>query len=199
MSYKQERLKQIIEFLGLNFGCSYLYKDKIYIFRRHHEGKKYVLVGDGNEYIPVVELPLIEVASIKPYTWTIDDVKIENLKKLNIYGVKPNDLLKYKVIDKEKITKPPFWRNEQIKAWCLSGGVGSGTYSGCDSSYWIGFYDDGKIDYHMTCMEDMCGYEIKEFFNINDIENRYDEELQVKFLKTITWLIDENIVDVGKE
>ena len=196
MSYKQERIEKVLNTLNLNRGFSYIYKDKRYQFVKHYQDKKYVLLGEEGDIIPVVEMPLIELASIKQYIWKIDEAKIKLLKEINRYNLKPNDILKAKVIDPEKLKQEPFWRNEQIKAWCLSGGVGNGTYSGCDSSYWIGFYDDGKIDYNMTCMEDMCGYNIEEFFNLSDIENEYDETIQIKYLKKLNWLIDEEIIEI---
>ncbi len=197
MSYKQERIDQVINTLNLNHGFHYIYKDKRYQFVKHYQDKKYVLLGEEGDIIPVVEMPLIELASIKPYVWKIDEAKIKLLKEINRYNLKPNDILKAKVIDPEKLKQEPFWRNEQIKAWCLSGGAGHSAYSGGSlSSYWIGFYDDGKIKYDISCMEDMCNYKIEEFFNLSDIENEYDETIQIKYLKRLNWLIDEEIIEI---
>lgn len=198
MSYKQKRLDEAIKFFGLNEYKSVIYNNKRYQFMYRYQGKKYVLVGDGNEVIPVVEMPLIDVASIKPYVWTIDEEKIKKLKELNKYNLKPTDIKKAKLINSEKIKGEPLWRNDAIKAWCLSGGVGHGLYKGYNSDYWIGFYDDGKIDYHLNCMEDMCNYKISEFFNINDIEYEVDELLQVKYLEALNWLVDEKIIKIGE-
>ena len=41
----------------------------------------------------------------------------------NKYNIRPEDLNKAEVIDRDRITRAPFWRNDLIKAWCLSGTI----------------------------------------------------------------------------
>lgn len=122
----------------------------------------------------------------------------------NKYNLKPKDIEKATIIDYDKLTQKPFWRNNVINAWCLSGGSGRGFYGGYMDSYWIGFYDNdaksyvGKIRLKCYAMEEMCSYNFKSFFNEKEIENKWDLELQEKLLEVINWLIDERIVEIPK-
>lgn len=121
----------------------------------------------------------------------------------NKYNLKPNDIKKAIIIDKERLMQPPFWRNDIINAWCLSDGAGKGVYGYFDT-YWIGFYDKdakayaGKIRLECTSYEDMCGYNFKNFFDYKEIENETDLELQEKLLDRINWLIDEKIIEIKR-
>ncbi len=123
----------------------------------------------------------------------------------NKYNLKPKDIQKAIVLDYERLHKPPFWRNNIVQAWCLSEGVGKGYYGDSIDSYWIGFYDKdaksyaGKIRLSCNAMEDMCHYNFKKFFDISEIENETDLELQEKLLSRINWLIDEGIVEIPKK
>lgn len=123
----------------------------------------------------------------------------------NKYNLKPKDIEKATIIDYDKLTQEPFWRNNVINAWCLSGGSGKGFYGGYIDSYWIGFYDNdaksyaGKIMLKCYAMEEMCNYNFKSFFNEKEIENKWDLELQEKLLEVINWLIDERIIEIPNE
>lgn len=121
----------------------------------------------------------------------------------NKYNLKPKDIEKAKILDYEKLHKPPFWRNNVVQAWCLSGGSGNGYYGGFMNNYWIGFYDEnakaygGKIRLSCTALEDMCSYNFKKFFDFNEIEHEVDLELQEKLLERLNWLIDEHIIQIN--
>lgn len=121
----------------------------------------------------------------------------------NKYNLKPKDIEKAVVLDYDRLQQHPFWRNDVIQAWCLSGGSGKGLFGGFEDLYWIGFYDtdaksySGKIRLSCSSYEDMCGYNFKSFFNPNEIESEVDLELQEKLLERINWLIDEEIVKMG--
>ena len=123
----------------------------------------------------------------------------------NKYNLKPKDIQKATIIDYDKLTQEPFWRNNIINAWCLSGGSGEGFYGGYIDSYWIGFYDNdaksyaGKIRLKCCAMEEMCSYNFKSFFNEKEIENEWDLQLQEKLLEVINWLIDERIIEIPNE
>ena len=120
----------------------------------------------------------------------------------NKYNLKPKDIQKAVILDYEKLHQPPFWRNNIIGAWCLSGGSGKGYYDGYMNSYWIGFYDKnakayaGKIRLSCSAYEDMCHYKFNNFFDYSEIENEIDLELQEKLLERINWLIDEKIIQI---
>ena len=123
-------------------------------------------------------------------------------KVKNKYNLKPKDIQKATVLDYERLKQPPFWRNNVIGAYCLSGGAGKGFYSYIDS-YWIGFYDKdtesyaGQIRLNCSSYEDMCNYNFKRFFDYTEIENEFDLELQEKLLERINWLIDEKIIEIN--
>ena len=123
----------------------------------------------------------------------------------NKYNLKPKDIQKATIIDYEKLTQPPFWRNNVINAWCLSECVRPNprdSYGTYDLGYWIGFYDKdaksyaGKIRLSCSSYGGMCGYNFKEFFNEKEMENEYDLQLQEKLLDRINWLIDEKIIEI---
>ena len=107
-----------------------------------------------------------------------------------------------RVIDKDRIQQEPFWRNDVIRAWCLSDTIGTtdDIRYGTDSSYWIGIYDEdakhyaGKIRYSCTAFGGMCLYNFKEFFNHKEIEREIDLEIQEKLLSRVNWLLDEKIL-----
>jgi hypothetical protein len=116
----------------------------------------------------------------------------------NKYNIKPGFLKKAKILNREKLKKAPFWRNDVIKAYCLTDGAGKGVYGYMDS-YWIGFYDEDaatEINFYCTAYEDMCSYEFKKFYDPKDIDHEVDLELQEKLLERINWLIDEKIISL---
>lgn len=132
---------------------------------------------------------------------------MKNMRKprvKNKYNLKPKDIEKAIIIDREKLHYDPFWRNNVVEAWCLSGGVGKGYFGGWLSSFWIGFYDEnahayaGKIRLSCSAMEDMCSYKFKEFYNPEEIEYPIDLELQELLLEKINWMIDEGIIEIPK-
>lgn len=122
----------------------------------------------------------------------------------NKYNLKPNDIEKAKILDYERLHKRPFWRNNVVQAWCLSGGSGSGYFGGFMNNYWIGFYDEdanayaGKIRLSCTALEDMCSYNFTRFYDYREIEHEIDLELQEKLLERINWLIDEGIIQINQ-
>ena len=60
--------------------------------------------------------------------------------------------------------------------------------------FWIGVAEDGNIDCHFTAYEDMCSYNFKEFYNLKDIEDKYDMQVQVNVIKWLNEMIDEGIL-----
>lgn len=49
-----------------------------------------------------------------------DIQKMINPRVKNKYNIKPKDIEKMIVLDKDRLRKKPFWRNNVISAWCLS-------------------------------------------------------------------------------
>ena len=57
----------------------------------------------------------------------------------NKYNLKPKDIEKAVILDYDRLHQSPFWRNDVVQAWCLTGGSGKGFYGDWIDSYWIGF------------------------------------------------------------
>lgn len=113
----------------------------------------------------------------------------------NKYNLKPKDIERAEVLDRERLKEKPFRRNEVVKAWCLSEWVGDEEdrkfFTG--NVYRILFYDSGEIKLHCTCME-ILSYNFKTFFNAKEIDHENDLVLQENLLNRLNWLIDEKIV-----
>lgn len=126
----------------------------------------------------------------------------EALKKCELkYFTKPEELRHLVVLDPERVHQKPFWRNDVVKAWCLSGAVGSDMdfEFGCDSSYWLGIYDNGKIDFHMDTYGGMCSYHPENFLDAKSIENKNDRDVQVAAINAINQLIDDGVLGVPEK
>lgn len=119
----------------------------------------------------------------------------------NKYNLKPSDIRKMVVIDRNRLQENPFWRNDVIHAWCLTDGAGKGLYDSMND-YWIGFYDEnapayaGKTRFSVSTYEEMCSYKFNTFYRPSDIENLADLEIQEKLLDRMNWLLDEGIVEI---
>ena len=62
------------------------------------------------------------------------------------------------------------------------------------AEYWLGVYDiDGEVEFNLYSYGGMCKYHPSEFLKSDEIENKDDLEIQVKFLKRINQLIDDGI------
>ena len=127
-----------------------------------------------------------------------------SIKLKNKYNLKPKDIQHATILNREALHDKPFWRNDVVKAWCLSGGSGKGLYGGYECEYWIGFYDEdapahaGKIEMYCSSCEGMFTYKFKEFFDPNEIDNVFALELQKELLKTINWMLDAKIISIDK-
>ena len=126
----------------------------------------------------------------------------------NKYNLKPKDIEKAIVLDYNRIHHPPFWRNDSVQAWCLSGDTCKGLDdSECCAynSYWIGFYDKDaksyadKIRLDCSAYGGMCNYKFNSFFNPLEIDCDIDLEIQEKLLSRINWLIDEKIIKIKRD
>lgn len=125
----------------------------------------------------------------------------EKYKNLNKYNLTLKDI-RHLIPDREKITKEPFWRNNVISAWCLSWNTAYNKYDvgyGLYDEYWLGVYDTdakiyaGKVRFYFSSFGGMCGYKITKFLKPDEIENKHDLEIQVKFLQRINELIDNGV------
>ena len=115
---------------------------------------------------------------------------------LNKYNLTIAKLKKYKILNRDLIKEPLFWRNNIINAWCINKIIGTNDdrYFGTDSEYWIGIYDNNKFKFNFSSYGGMCDYVFSKFFKQEDIENYNDLKVQVEFLKEINELIDLGII-----
>lgn len=120
----------------------------------------------------------------------------------NKYNLKPKDIENAIVLDEKRLHQQPFWRNNSMRAWCLSENTCKnekdmeyGTYD----EYWIGFYDNGDIKLKCYSYGGMCSYNFEEFYNTNEIDYEMDLHIQEKLLKRVNWLIDEKIIKIPKK
>lgn len=128
-------------------------------------------------------------------------------KVKNKYNLKPKDIQKAIILDRDRLHHSPFWRNDVVGAWCLSGNTIKNYRDdkyGSYNEYWIGFYDQdaktyaGKIRLSCNAYGGMCSYNFKSFFNSEEIDEEIDLEIQEKLLSRINWLIDEGIIEIKK-
>lgn len=119
----------------------------------------------------------------------------------NIYGLTV-PLIQHLRVDRSKITGKPFWRNDVISAWCLSGSTAQCAADeeyGTTNEYWLGVYDEdakayaGKIRVHFSAYGGMCEYLFREFYNPYDIENEMDLRVQEQFLQVMNDLIERGV------
>lgn len=123
-------------------------------------------------------------------------VDLELIKKYpNKYNFTPQNVKTIKVLNWEELKKHT-WFNKAMNepCWChLEGCNLNGEYDDSDE-FWIGFYEDGKVDCYFTCFEGMCSYNFAEFYNAADIENKFDMGVQVNAIKYLNKLVDDGII-----
>ena len=125
-------------------------------------------------------------------------------KVRNKYNLTPKSITKLKV-NRAKLSEKPFWRNNVIDAWCLTGSTAKNSKDseyGTYNSFWLGVYDEdakayaGKIRVTFDSYGGMCSYNFKKFFDYKDIENEMDLEIQEKFIEVMNQLIDEGVFEI---
>lgn len=120
----------------------------------------------------------------------------------NKYNLKFKDISNLKIKNRSKISKPLFWRNNSLKAWCISGSTAKNSKDeewGTYNSFWLGIYDNDKIKVNCNSYGDMANYNFEEFFNYEEIECEIDLEIQEKLLETINKLLDEEVLEIGRK
>ena len=181
-------IKKILEFIGFIDGRRYYFKEQKYIYSKSNNSLNPFTIFNEKKTIKIDDLSLNDIISIKEVIFK--DLENESTN-LNKYNLKPKDILNIEIIQKDFIHQKPFWRNDVIKAWCLSFNVG-------DTSFWLGIYDDNKVNYHISCCDDMCNYNITEFFKDSEIETMADLECQIMIVKILNHLIDNKIIKIKR-
>lgn len=118
----------------------------------------------------------------------------------NKYNLTPAKLHKLIVKDWVRLKKNT-WHNEAMKDtgswWChLEGSQEPDNTKYCDDDeFWIGFNEvDNTIKFWFSSYEGMCGYEFKKFYDFNEIDNKFDLNVQVNAIRWLNKMIDEKIL-----
>lgn len=117
----------------------------------------------------------------------------------NKYNLTVKSIKKLKILDWDRLKKKT-WHNKAMLTgnwWChLEGCNLLGDYDDEDE-FWIGFNEDNdKIDCQFSSNGGMFGYEFEKFYNFNDIENKYDMNVQANTIKWLNQMIDDGILGV---
>lgn len=119
----------------------------------------------------------------------------------NKYKLTPKSIKKLIIADWDRLKKHT-WYNQAMKRtgdwWChLEGSNPPGRRYEDDSEFWIGFNEkNNKIDCHFSCYEGMCRYQFNDFYTCEEIENKYDMQVQVNALRWLNQMLDEGILAV---
>lgn len=130
----------------------------------------------------------------------------KTIENINVHGLTLKNIKKL-LVNRDLVNKDSgFWRNNVVKAWCISGQCGIDSYPICDADeYWLGVYDksnkDGsaKIDVHFSAFSGMCSYTFDKFFDPAEIETEDDYKIQTMFIKRMNDLIDKGVFIVPWE
>ena len=81
--------------------------------------------------------------------------------------------------------------------WCHLEGSQKETEKYNDfSEFWIGFREeDDKIDCNFSTNESMCKYVFDKFYDIKEIEHKYDMQVQVNAIRWLNKMIDNDILE----
>ena len=121
----------------------------------------------------------------------------------NKYNIKPKDIKKLKVLNWDKLKKKT-WYNETMKKtgewYChFEGSNGGGFYGDDEDEFWIGFNKkNGEVDYNFHAGEGMYRYTFDEFYKANEIETKWDMNVQVNAMRYLNMLLDEEIVKLSR-
>ena len=117
----------------------------------------------------------------------------------NKYNLTPKNIKTIKVLDWDRLKKKT-WFNDAIyhsnkkKVWCHLEGCSITNKYEDEDEFWIGFDEDGSVDCNFSCYEGMCHYNFKKFYDIMEIENKYDMGVQVNAIRWLNMMIDDGII-----
>lgn len=113
----------------------------------------------------------------------------------NKYNLTPKNIKKLKVLNWDNLKKKTWFNQAMIKpCWCHMEYSCTMKWLDYEDVFWIGFYEDGRIDCNFSSHEGMCNYKFSKFYDLEEIENKDDLDIQVKFIKYMNELIDNKII-----
>lgn len=117
----------------------------------------------------------------------------------NKYNLTVKSIKKLKILDWDRLKKKTWYNKAMLTGnwWCHVEWCNLlGDYDDEDE-FWIGFNEDNdKIDCSFSSYGGMCSYEFEKFYNFNDIENKYDMNVQANTIKWLNQMIDDGILGV---
>lgn len=120
----------------------------------------------------------------------------------NKYNLTPEKIRELKVLDWEALKKKT-WYNEAMKStgtwWCHIDDCsepGANLKGYCDEDeFWIGFREENNtVDYHFSAFGGMCRYIFEKFYSVDEIENKYDMNVQVNAIRWLNKMLDAGIL-----
>lgn len=118
----------------------------------------------------------------------------------NKYNLTLDNVTQLKVLDWKRLEDYTYYNtaiylDDGIECRCHTEGCNPpGTKYDEEDEFWIGFYKDNTIKCKFYCYEGMCSYKFPEFYKAEHIENVYDMQVQVNFIRYMNKLIDEGII-----
>ena len=118
----------------------------------------------------------------------------------NKYNWDCKNIKKIKILDWEKLKKFT-WYNPATNCYCHLEGCNDPRKMNDkfkyddEDEFWIGFYGDGKVDFHFTSYGGMCGYEFKEFYKLKDMDNNFDLNVQINAIRYLNMLVEEGVIE----
>ena len=90
----------------------------------------------------------------------------------NKYNLTMAKIRKLKIVDRSKVGKPLFWRNDVIGAWCIVGSAGNkmDVVFGTDNEFWIR-EKDIQCDNDLRIQEKFLG-KINELIDLGILSQR---------------------------
>lgn len=114
----------------------------------------------------------------------------------NKHNLKPSDIPKLQVLHREKLQHSPFWYNQNIKAWCVTRDTGSENdfKYGSENKFWMGIFDDGRIEYTWHTLGGMLLTDFDEFYDEYTLANKPMLQLHEAVLEVLNRVIDDGIL-----
>ena len=122
-------------------------------------------------------------------------------RTVNRYRLKPADIPKLRILNRDALTRAPFWYNEVIHAWCITLTLDTrGSMYGEDLAFWLGIYDKdapayrNKIQYRFTADGGMIAVAFTEFYGKETEDNPVLIQFQSEVLHLLNTLIGKGVL-----
>lgn len=113
----------------------------------------------------------------------------------NRYALTPENIKDLQVVRMD-LLKGRFWFNTALNPprWCRLVGCGTNGHYDDYDEFWIGVAEDGSIDCYFSSDWGMTSWKFSEFYKQEEIENKFDLQMQANTLDLLNDLIDRGIL-----